>query len=147
MTIGKGRSRVLVVHAAVVCTTLAAGCDSGPALAPVSGTVTLDGKPLPFGVVNFQPDQGQGAQATIEAGGAFTLSTFKLSDGAIVGRHRISVKCYQGHDPAYRAGKKPEGISLGKSLIPPKFSRVGTSGLAVDVPPEGLSGYELKLGG
>lgn len=147
MTTGNRRRGVVLASAALGFSVLLAGCDSGPPLAPVSGTVILDGKPLPFGVINFQPDQGQGAQATIEAGGVFTLSTFKLNDGAIVGRHRVSVKCYQGHDPSYRAGKKPEEVSLGNSLIDPKFSRIGTSGLVVDVPPEGLSGYELKLGG
>lgn len=121
------------------------GCDAGPQVAPVSGTVTYDGEPLRFGVVMFQPSQGQLAQADIESDGSFTLSTFKPGDGAIVGEHRVSVSCYEGHNPEVREKQPPEQLSLGQSLIPVKYSRVGTSGITIEVPPEGLDDVQIVL--
>ncbi len=34
------------------------GCSKGPAVAPVEGTVTQDGRPLVRAMVEFQPDSG-----------------------------------------------------------------------------------------
>ena len=64
----------LLLVAAVV-----AGCNHGPKMAPVTGKVLYNGKPLTFGVITFQPPSGQPAQGDIQSDGAFTLSTYKLS--------------------------------------------------------------------
>ena len=47
-----------------------AGC--GDRLGSVTGTVNRGGKPLPAGVINFFPDQGMPAAASV-TNGAFTL--------------------------------------------------------------------------
>ena len=46
------------------------GCDRGPKLVPVTGTVTLDGKPLPFKSLYFYPDRSSGTPGN--GSGAFT---------------------------------------------------------------------------
>jgi len=45
---------------------LAVGCGKGKG--KVSGTVTLDGQPLPAGTINFLPSKGTGAGGSIEDG-------------------------------------------------------------------------------
>lgn len=47
---------------------LIAGCGRGdlPPLGTVSGTVTLDGEPLPGVIISFKPDEGRVAAATTE---------------------------------------------------------------------------------
>ncbi|HUP81375.1 MAG TPA: hypothetical protein VM260_22680, partial [Pirellula sp.] len=58
------------------------GCSSqGFEVAPVSGSVTLDGKPVGGLIVNFQPsskegslEPGPGAYAWTDVGGRFTLA-------------------------------------------------------------------------
>ena len=69
------RSRAWVV--AALLGLVPAGCsDDGPPLAPVSGRVTLDGKPLAGKTVKFIPDPGtpgQGAGATTDAEGNYAL--------------------------------------------------------------------------
>lgn len=45
---------------------LAVGCGKGKGT--VSGTVTLDGQPLPAGTINFLPSKGPGAGGSIEDG-------------------------------------------------------------------------------
>lgn len=57
---------------------LVAGCrgDRGPALVPVQGRVTLDGKPLALKSVRFIPEQGTpgaGGEATTKEDGTYAL--------------------------------------------------------------------------
>jgi hypothetical protein len=68
-----------------------AGCGRGPALAPVSGTVTMNGKPLARVRVEFWPEEGspRSTGSTDEAG-RFTLTTDGTAKpGAVVGRHKV----------------------------------------------------------
>lgn len=81
---------------------LAAGCGSGaPQLVPVSGAVTLDGKPLAGATVVFYPqlapDAGASAEviesrAITEADGSFKLiNIHDGSKGAMTGHHKVTV--------------------------------------------------------
>src|SRR4051794_4970198 len=74
---------------------LAAGC-SGPKLVPVSGQVTLNGRPLKNVRVEFHPDPDQGASGPSSSGvtdddGRFTLICPARANapGAVVGHHRV----------------------------------------------------------
>ncbi|MEQ8847725.1 hypothetical protein [Botrimarina sp.] len=121
------------------------GCESGPEIAPVSGRVLLDGEPLPFGFVRFHPVSGQPAQGEIGSDGGFTMSTVSPGDGAPVGRHRVSVLCFEGHDPARRNSSPGAEVSLGRPLLPIAYTRSGMSGLEIEVPPEGLQDHVIEL--
>jgi hypothetical protein len=125
------------------------GCNLRPATVPVRGKVLYRGEPLKFGVVMFHPAQGQVAQGAIESDGSFQLSTFRLHDGAQPGAYHVSVMCYEGHDPqrAPHADETGEGMTLGRPLIPLKYTRAKSSGLLVDVPAEGVSDVVLELSG
>ena len=77
------------------------GCGSAEyELAPVSGQVTMNGKPLPNVEikVSFQPvatgtdepNPGPGSYAITDADGRFTLRTIEPdADGAVVGKHIV----------------------------------------------------------
>ena len=78
------------------------GCNGGDpyATTPVSGVVTCQGKPVANATVNFtpQPQEGraEGRRGRVALGitdqeGRFTLTTFENNDGAIVGKHTVSV--------------------------------------------------------
>lgn len=121
------------------------GCEQPPATAPVTGQVTIDGEPLDFGFVVFQPAKGQPAKGEVGPGGEFALMSAKLGEGALIGPHRVSVYCYEGHSPAARAQQNGGNVSLGRSLIPAAYSRGGMSGLSAEVPPEGLADFKIEL--
>jgi hypothetical protein len=104
------------------------GCKRNPRVVPVSGTILYNGKPLPFGSVMFQPDKGQAAVGDVQADGSFKLSSYGPNDGAVPGKHKVSISCYEGHRPG-----KASGDSLGKLLIPLKYTRFGSSGLTADI--------------
>jgi hypothetical protein len=66
-------------------------------MAPVRGTVTVDGQPLAEGRVMFTPvgkgelNSGKPAYGRIQSDGSFVLYTYGDDDGAIVGEHGVTV--------------------------------------------------------
>jgi hypothetical protein len=76
-----------------------AGC--GPRYVPVSGTVTLDGKPLQGGVIRFTPDTSKGNTAHVSCTGPvqdghYTLRTIGVTkadtgSGAALGWYKVSL--------------------------------------------------------
>jgi hypothetical protein len=74
------------------------GCGS-PSVAPVRGRVTCNGQPVADAAIIFSPrpknetdrESGKAAAAATDADGWFVLSTYKVGDGALVGKHRAAV--------------------------------------------------------
>jgi hypothetical protein len=68
-------------------------------MAPVKGRVTCNGKPVAEAAITFNPvpqsekdkEPGKPATGYTEADGTYVLSTFRKHDGAIVGKHRVTV--------------------------------------------------------
>lgn len=77
------------VGATVVCV---CGCSDGPRMAPVSGAISVDGKPLVEAGVTFTPDMGgRPAWATTDKQGRYQLTTLRGGDGALVGDHVVTI--------------------------------------------------------
>jgi hypothetical protein len=108
-----------------------AGCNRGPKMTSVTGKVIYNGRPLEFGVVMFQPSSGQPAQGDIQPDGTFNLSTYHLNDGAVLGKHKIRIACYESMRPGTARG--PGERTLGKPLVPEKYTLFDQSGLTADV--------------
>ena len=133
------RSRLILLTVAVV----AAGCGRGDELptAPVSGQLTIDGTPIPKGQVVFAPEQGRSASGIIQPDGTFVLSTYGDGDGAIVGRHTITVissEAVEGADPY-------DLDSPRRWLVPQRYSNPATSGLSFLVRDDGPNVVEFDL--
>jgi len=96
-----------------------AGCGAKAetkATGQVAGKVTFKGQPVTFGTVMFSPipkdekDKLPGKAATGEVGqdGTFKLNTYVEGDGAILGKHKVSVG---SPDPAKKLpGKSQENL-------------------------------------
>lgn len=99
------------------------GCGGGPDLpdmGTVTGTVTLDGKPLPGVQVGFEPEgvpEGRPSMATTDEQGNYELSYNAETKGAIVGTHTVRVTTPQD---------APDPMGTFKDPIPPKFNRAST---------------------
>jgi hypothetical protein len=75
---------------------VASGC-GGLKTAQVSGTVKLDGKPLPNASVTFQPvgegnlNPGPGSYGVTNDKGEYTLAVNPQTSGAVLGKHRVEI--------------------------------------------------------
>jgi hypothetical protein len=122
----------------------ATGC-GGSGLVAVSGKVTLDGKALPNAIVTFQPDKanpGPISEGKTDANGQYTLkSTTKDVQGAVVGKHKVSISASEG-DPGEAAGANPKPRV---ERIPAKYNSQTT--LTFDVPSGGTSKADFELTG
>jgi hypothetical protein len=84
--------------AAILFALMISSCNRAPyPLAPVRGTVTIDGQPMTGGKVMFAPvakgslNSGRPAFGEIQHDGSFALSTYSDGDGAVVGDHWVSI--------------------------------------------------------
>jgi hypothetical protein len=93
-----------------------------PTLVPVSGQVTIDGKPLARGFVRFIPTEGRPAGGKIESDGKFILSTYKEGDGASLGSHRVQVTSVE-----------PVDERAVRWLVPKKYADAQSSGLSATI--------------
>jgi hypothetical protein len=133
-------ARVVLLGIIVLCMALS-GCGRGrPATATVGGRVTYRGKPVPSGRIAFQPEEGRLAMGTLGPDGSYTLTTFQPGDGALLGKHRVTIEATQqiGGGPLPKSRKEEFRMGLGSSpviewLVPEKYSRLATSPLKAEV--------------
>jgi hypothetical protein len=120
------------------------GCSSSEfETAKVAGIVTLDGKPLSQGSVIFHPQQGWPGRGELDSEGRFVLSTYGDKDGAIVGRHSVTVISQTGENDSEHFERPPTRPI--RSLIPPRYADKTTSGLEIDVKSGSPNEVELAL--
>lgn len=123
------------------------GCNSKLPIVPVSGTLTLDGKPLEGFQVFFQPIHGETSQTMLtasgltDAQGRFTLKTVeeKPRKGVSVGEYRVFIGWVD-----------PDSMSLGDSepqrQPPVKIPvNIQTEGVLFTVPPNGIQTADFHL--
>lgn len=117
----------------LLLTAFVTGCgDDRPDLAPVSGSVELDGKPLTefdHAAVIFTPKGGRTAKGVIDpSDGTFELTTYRSGDGAIVGPALVSVSATV--DDSSGPEDKYQGV---RWVIPKDFADRDLSGLRCEV--------------
>jgi len=115
-----GRWRMVVMLAVVCC----AGCwgggpDDMPDIAPVTGTLTLDGQPLGMAHIIFTPiDGGQTSEAYSDPTGQYALVYKRDIMGAKIGKHKVVVTTFE----------EPESTDDGKTIggvperVPAKYN-------------------------
>ncbi len=105
---GLGLPGILVMAVAL------SGCGTGQfPVAPVSGVVMCDGKPVPGALVYFAPQQsgdnalvGKVGLGVVDDQGKFTVRTYGSDDGAVVGMHDVRVE--RGNGPGCDCAMNPD---------------------------------------
>jgi hypothetical protein len=108
------------------------GCSStGLGMTAVSGTVTLDGKPVGPGTVAFAPTDGSGNTATgnVDQSGRFEMSVRKPGDGVLPGSYKVAVTIVD--KPAH--GDEKGNLIPPTYLSPDKYMNPETSGFTITV--------------
>ena len=125
-----------------------AGCGpTYPERGVVRGVVTSGGKPVTQGYVRFLPEAGRAAVGEIAPDGSYQLTTFEPGDGALVGKHKVTIEAKKvlSSDPVPQSIDEEIAMSrdgrLQKAqqqlvwLAHPRYSRVETSDLQAEVKP------------
>jgi hypothetical protein len=91
-----------------------AGCFSpaGPKLAPVSGRVTFDGKPLDRATVMFQPVEGRPSFGTTDQDGRYTMQYTIERLGVMPRTSTVSITTVVEDD---------QGGMVRREFLPPKY--------------------------
>jgi len=123
-----------------------AGCGKNPhRLAPVSGKVTMDGKPLANALVAFLPDTKPGempsptSRGETDTQGRYSLTTSENKPGAVVGVNKVRISTLKS-----KAGSESEGGAvLARETVPEKYNARTT--LTFTVPEEGSDQADFQL--
>ena len=115
----------------LVAVTILVGCGGGVAVAPVEGTITLDGKPLDKIMVEFWPDAvGPRSFGETDSKGHFKLTTDDgKSEGAAIGLNRVTLKDLSVMGDKFM-GRAAEHVNLSegrKPRISSKFAQAETT--------------------
>jgi len=122
-----------------------AGCGRDN-IAPVSGRITLDDKPLAHASVIFQPtsrdkNPGPGSPSKTDAQGQFVLQTITSKvKGAMVGKHKVSITAYEGGNEIPSSGSD---AVFRKALVPLKYN--AETELTFEVPAAGTTSADFAL--
>ena len=85
---------VFALEWALACTLLI-GCSEKPTgmpdVAPVTGTVTLNGEPLARASVIFQSESGHSAMGTTDSTGSYQLTAPGNQKGAVIGLNKVKI--------------------------------------------------------
>ncbi len=104
----------------LVVTAMIAGCgQSGPEILPVTGVVTLDGKPLDQARVVFVPDKGRPAVGLTDSSGQYKLQFNETKWGALSGPHKVQITTER--QASGGEGGEPL-IPAQKELLPKKYN-------------------------
>lgn len=149
--------------------TMLAGCGTSdaPKTFKVSGTVTLEGKPVDGAIVTFVSSENKkNAVGSTNAKGEFKLSTFGPGDGALPGSYKVTIsKTDEAAAPP--ATTPPPGVIAGgeisesyvppantaggkkgsgpKNLLPAKYANEQTSGLVATVAENDQNKFDFEL--
>jgi hypothetical protein len=96
-----------------------AGCgDSGPRLAPVTGRVTLDDRPLVMAEIVFQPDDSVGSPSfgITDDDGRYELGYTRDKKGALVGWHLVRITSQTESD-----GPRGEAVLM-PQIVPARYN-------------------------
>jgi hypothetical protein len=138
-----------IMFAMISCGLVGCGGSSLPPPVPVSGKVTLAGKPVDGAVVTFlSTDGGRSASGTTGSDGSFKLTTINTNDGARPGEYTVTISKTESkvggaaeidvaageYGDAYGAmmGAAAKGGDMSKvmkSMLPEKYANAAESGL------------------
>jgi hypothetical protein len=138
------------VSAAIMAALSSSGCGTGSAdgldRRAVSGKVTLDGAPLPRGVIAFDPENEAGG--SVPAGGVITDGYYSIdaSSGPTPGKYKVSIRSAPTDGDAVKKeapGAPPRRAKASADPIPAKYNTA--SELTAEIAASGSSSVDFTL--
>lgn len=133
----------------VIAAMLGGGCSKK--FVPVSGIVTVDGKPYGKAAVSFQPigspgnsNPGRGSSAYTDDSGRFVLFSDE-NNGAVVGKHLVRITTRHSELPSETGIGSADGAAppQRREPIPPEWN--AESQKQFEVPPGGTDKADFEI--
>lgn len=128
---------VFPIALALTLLSLVTGC--GKSLSEVSGTVTLDDKPLEDAFVEFSPTSGRPSVGRTDEDGHYQLEYSTSKSGVEAGDHTVRIGTYQEASIDMKTGEPTAKV---EEIVPEKYNRETT--LTAHVKP-GKNDIDFKL--
>jgi hypothetical protein len=138
-----------------------AGCGGNdhPETVPVAGTVTYKGAPVEGAQVSFMaPGAPRAAIGTTNSQGKFQLTTFEENDGAVIGKHAVTISKSGADQPAggmdamnpsdaygQAMGAAASGTGAEEGELPARYANPQSSGLEAEVTRDGTNDFTFPL--
>ncbi|TWT33248.1 DUF4198 domain-containing protein [Blastopirellula retiformator] len=130
----EGRLNRRVLLGCMILIGLAGGCGPAanhPELAPVTGVVTVNGKPVENVTVVFTPaTEGRVSRGGTDAEGKFTLRYAGDADGAVLGQHAVTFMVIDADAPA---NVLPRKYADQTASIPAEVTKAGPNEYTFDL--------------
>lgn len=135
-------------YVAIVASMLLLGCGGSasdrPQVAPVSGRLVKDGKPVAEARIEFTPDNGAASSATTDPDGNFELVYVDGTRGAKIGTHQVRVtiggQAMASADGDSTPPKKPPMPAVLYIIPTPQTVSEGKNMLELTLPAKGQQG-------
>ncbi len=118
-----------------------AGCGKqAPPIAPVTGKVTYEGKPLPGrAVIHFMSEGGFGSSCELQPDGTFRLGS-EYGKGILPGNYKVSIAPPIPSPLDTKAAVQPTYY-----YIPQKYRDFGTSDLTAEITADGTNDFPFDM--
>ncbi len=127
--------------AAVLISLAGCGRSDGFTTVKVTGTVIHKGKPAEGVMVTFVPEKGRPASGITDVSGRFVLSTLKPGDGAVPGKHAVTLtESFQDNPPPMPGMGAPLS-----SRFPPQYGDPKKTPLAREVQSRGANDFPFEI--
>lgn len=120
---GKWNGIVLFNLICLIATGCGGGSSDQPDLGSVTGSVAIDGKPLPNAMVVFSPENGRSSMGITDSDGNYELTYVADTTGAKIGKHSISITNVEQDNSEESGGESPVGT---QTPIPAKYNTKST---------------------
>ena len=141
------RTPCLALASLAVVSLSVAGCGSGATsgATKAGGTVTYHGQPLSGVNVTFTPEQGPCATGATDSAGRFSLMTIRPGDGAVAGKHKVTLSPGGGQVPPMPGTPEAAQAAAAATPFPAKYSSPATSGLTLEVKAGEANDFKIEL--
>ena len=135
----------LTLMSCMMLLSITSGCDSGPTTGDISGKVTIDGEPLPYGTIAFLAEDGASGSGTIE-NGRYQATEVPVGDYKVVVQSMQVPPMMSAPGETSSAPKEGGRSSLRYIPIPAKYADAKQSDLTVTIA-EGVQMHDFELKG
>jgi hypothetical protein len=94
------------------------GCDRGPKLYPVSGTVSFKGQDIKFGTISFRAANGDSGAAQIVDG----KYSIPAEAGLVAGDYKVAISFPDPKIPIPTGAEPPGAVLPSREMLPKKYN-------------------------